>query len=104
MLVATHRELTSAHPQIRPISGGIEAMVSAALAAADGLDVYIDGGNLIRQAMDAGLVDELIITLAPVLLGEGHALFAGVMKRHALEFIGHHRYGSMVQLIAHPKR
>jgi dihydrofolate reductase len=48
-------------------------MVAQARAAAGGLDVYLDGGALVRQALDAGLVDEVTLTLVPVVLGEGSA-------------------------------
>ncbi len=103
VLVATHRVLDSVAPNVQPVAGDISEMVAAAREAAGDEDVNIDGGDLIRQAMDASLVDELIVTMVPVLLGAGHALFAGVTKRHALEFVGHHRFGgSMVQLHCRP--
>jgi dihydrofolate reductase len=47
--------------------------------------VYLDGGALVRQALDAGLVDELTLTIVPVALGAGVPLFAGVEKRHRLD-------------------
>ena len=103
VLVATHRALDAAAPTVRPVAGDVSELVAAAREAAGDRDVYIDGGDLIRQAMDAGLVDELIVTMVPVLLGAGHALFAGVTKRHTLEFVEHHRFGgSMVQLHCRP--
>ena len=37
--------------------------------------IYIDGGNTIQRFLAAGLVDELTITLIPVLLGSGIPLF-----------------------------
>ena len=37
--------------------------------------VYLDGGRLISQFLDAGLVDELTLTTVPVLLGSGKPLF-----------------------------
>lgn len=37
--------------------------------------VYIDGGKLISQFLAAGLVDDLTITIVPILLGKGQALF-----------------------------
>ena len=33
------------------------------------------------------------MTLVPVLLGAGYPLFAGVRKRHQLQFVRHQRYG-----------
>jgi dihydrofolate reductase len=37
---------------------------------------YIDGGNVIRQFIDAGLVDDLTLSIIPVVLGAGIPLFA----------------------------
>ncbi|HMR75287.1 MAG TPA: dihydrofolate reductase family protein [Polyangiaceae bacterium] len=105
VLVATHRELESPRAQVRRVSGDIRDLVGAALTAAAGKDVYIDGGNLIRQALDAELIDDVIVTLVPVVLGAGHALFAGSKRRHTMEFLGHHSFeGGMVQLHARPRR
>ena len=59
--------------------GGIEAALEQAKAAAGGLDVKIGGGiETVRQYLRAGLVDELHVALAPVVLGQGEALFAGI--------------------------
>lgn len=103
VLVATRRPLEPIHPWVRPIEGEIAHMVAAARAAAGARDVYIDGGDLIRQALDADLVDHLIVTMVPVVLGRGHPLFAGVAKRHSMELLGHHRFeGGMVQLHFRP--
>jgi dihydrofolate reductase len=55
---------------------GLEAALKEARAAAGSRDVGIwGGGNIIRQYLAAGLVDELEIHLIPVLLGEGVRLF-----------------------------
>lgn len=104
VLVATHRELTPAFPTVRAASGTIEELVAAAREAAGAEDVYIDGGNLIRQALDAGLVDELTVTLVPMLLGSGHPLFAGVARRHHLELVTQRDLGGgLVQLVLRPR-
>ncbi|MFO7563314.1 MAG: dihydrofolate reductase family protein, partial [Enhygromyxa sp.] len=100
ILVATHRPLPSPAPaSVRAASGSIAELVAAALEAAAGRDVYIDGGALIRQALDADLIDEMIVTLIPMILGAGHPLFAGVQRRHALELVEHAALdGGLVQL------
>ncbi|KAI9142425.1 dihydrofolate reductase [Paraphysoderma sedebokerense] len=43
-------------------------------------NVYIDGGNIIRQFLKARLVDEITVSLIPVLLGDGIALFKGITE------------------------
>jgi dihydrofolate reductase len=90
VLVATGRSLNASRPTVTAVSGDIEELIETARTAAKDNDVYLDGGNVIRQALDAGLVDEMIITFVPVILGSGHALFAGATKRHELQFRGHH--------------
>jgi dihydrofolate reductase len=61
------------------VTDGIESAVSQALEAAGGKHVSIAGGaDVIQQALRAGLVDELQIHVAPLLLGGGVRLFEGV--------------------------
>jgi dihydrofolate reductase len=68
---------------------GVEAAVERARAAAGDKDVTVMGGaDTIRQALEAGLVDELTIILAPVILGGGKRLFEGFTKSLELEHIG----------------
>ena len=61
------------------VTSGIEAALKAAKAAAGDKDVRIGGGvATIRQYLQAGLVDEMHLAIAPVLLGDGEALLSGV--------------------------
>ena len=46
------------------------------------------GADVIRQALDAGLVDELTIIVAPVILGGGKRLFEGFANSLDLEHLG----------------
>ena len=46
------------------------------------------GAHVIRQALEAGLVDELTIIVAPVVLGGGKRLFEGFSKSLELEHLG----------------
>jgi dihydrofolate reductase len=58
------------------ITDGIEAAVERAREAAGDRDVAIAGGaNAIQQALSAGLVDEMQVHVAPILLGGGTRLF-----------------------------
>ena len=99
VLVATHRALEPAAGSVRAASGTIHELVAEARRAAGELDVYLDGGELIRQALDAELIDELVVSIAPVILGGGRPLFAGASRRHALELVEQRDIGGgMVQL------
>jgi dihydrofolate reductase len=58
------------------VTGGIEAALEQARAAAGDKDVSVGGGaSIIQQYLRAGLLDELQIHVAPVLLGSGVRLF-----------------------------
>ena len=64
------------------VNDGIESGLAQARAVAGGRDVRIAGGaDLIGQYVDAGLVDEFTLSIAPVLLGEGVRLFDGSSPR-----------------------
>jgi dihydrofolate reductase len=61
------------------VTDGIEAALERARRAAGGKDVRLGGGvSTIRQYLQAGLVDEMHLAIAPVLLGAGEALLAGI--------------------------
>ncbi|HET6868515.1 MAG TPA: dihydrofolate reductase family protein [Solirubrobacteraceae bacterium] len=61
------------------VTDGFDAAYAQAVAAAGDLEVLIAGGaSTVRQAFAAGVIDELVLDVAPVLLGEGEALFQGV--------------------------
>lgn len=58
------------------VTEGIEVALEAAKRAADGGDVALGGGaDVARQYLAAGLVDELVLSVVPVLLGGGTRLF-----------------------------
>jgi len=105
VLVATHRPLAAAQPTVRAVSGSIEELIAEAKAAAKGRDVYLDGGALIRCATDAGLVDEITVTLIPIILGAGLPLFAGAGHRHPLDLVSARPIGGgLAELVYRPRR
>ena len=64
------------------VTGGILEALERARDAAAGQDVRIGGGaNTIQQYLRAGLVDEMHLAIAPVLLGRGEPLFQGLDLR-----------------------
>jgi dihydrofolate reductase len=58
------------------IDEDIEAAVARAKEAAGNKNVGILGAGLAKQCLDRGLLDEIVVHLAPVLLGDGVRLFA----------------------------
>jgi dihydrofolate reductase len=61
------------------ITDGIENALKRAKDAANGQDVRLGGGiAIIRQYLRAGLIDEMHLAIAPILLGSGEHLFAGL--------------------------
>ncbi len=61
------------------VTEGIQAALARATAAAGGKDVRLGGGMAtIRQYLQAGLIDEMHLALAPALLGAGENLWAGL--------------------------
>jgi dihydrofolate reductase len=87
--IVTHR------PEEEPPGGefkfvsGVQAAIEQARKAAGDKDVHVMGGAVtIRQALEAELVDELTIIIAPVILGGGKRLFEGSSKSMELEQLG----------------
>src|SRR4051794_20293658 len=85
--IVTHR------PEEQPESGftfvpGVREAVEQAVQAAGDRDVHVMGGaDVIRQAPDAGLVEELTLIVAPVILGGGKRLFEGFTRSLELEHL-----------------
>lgn len=57
------------------VTDGIESAVSQAKAAADGKSVGVHGADIIQQCLNAGLLDEIQVDIAALLLGSGVRLF-----------------------------
>lgn len=61
------------------VTGGIEAALAQAKAAAGDLDVKIGGGvSTVRQYLLAGAIDEMHLAVSPIVMGRGEHLFAGI--------------------------
>lgn len=100
VFVVTHR------PEEEPETGeftfvaGFEDAISRAKATAGDKDVSIGGGaDVIRQGLDAGVVHELHIIVAPVVLGGGKHLFEDFTKSIDLENLGvrQSRYATFIR-------
>jgi dihydrofolate reductase len=82
--VCTHRRLeVPAAADVRFVSGPVEAIVGEIEHQVSGHVWLVGGGALARQFVDAGALDELILFVAPVLLGTGISLFGGTLPASA---------------------
>jgi dihydrofolate reductase len=97
VLVATTRPLDPIAPTVRPVSGTPAQMLAEARAVAGGRDVYLDGGRLIQQYLDAGHIDEFIVTVIPVDLGGGIAFLAGEEQWRRLQMTASRIFPSGVE-------
>lgn len=93
--VCTHRRFdTMAGADVRFVSGDIRPVHAAMVESAGGKDVWVvGGGDLAAQFADAGLLDEVIVFIAPVTLGAGRPLFP---RPYDLELIEVARNGAFV--------
>jgi len=85
--ILTHRldEQPSAAPDMSFVGSLDEALARAREAAGDRDVQIMGGGDVIRQALAAGQVDELYVTVAPLVLGGGKRLFDGFEQTLELE-------------------
>ena len=101
VLVATHRPLAPIAESIGSAAGPICELIAKAKELALEKDVYLDGGDLVRQALQAELVDEITTTFLPILLGKGIRLFDNLESRAKLQFVNHSALeGGMLQVTA----
>jgi dihydrofolate reductase len=76
--VFTHRELEPANEHVSFVSGSPAEHRAVFEAAADGRDVWVmGGGGLAAEFAAAGMLDEVMVSIAPVTLGSGKPLFGG---------------------------
>src|SRR5262249_40882614 len=72
VFVLTHRPPDADHhPAVTFLSDDLSDAVATATNAAAGKNVIVFGANLAAQCLRASLLDELVIHLVPVLLGDG---------------------------------
>lgn len=83
------------------VTGGIHEALERAREAADRMDVRIGGGvDTIQQYLRAGLIDELHIAIAPLLLGGGERFFGEVdlpaLGYECVQFVGSEKAAHVV--------
>jgi dihydrofolate reductase len=96
-IVLTHRSVAPRHGEA--FFAGTPADLVAQLAEEGVRRVYVDGGEVVRQFMAADLIDELTLSIVPVVLGEGRRLFGPEAGEHRLQLVAVREFpGGMVQV------
>jgi dihydrofolate reductase len=98
--VFTHRDLPPIPgANITFVSGDVRPVHQAMVAAAKGRNVWlVGGGELVGTFADHGLLDELVLAIAPVTLGAGAPLLPRRLLSSRLSLEDVERLGSFVQV------
>lgn len=102
VFVLTHRPPESPAPGVTYLSGDIGEAVATARRAAGGKNVEILGADVAAQCLRRGLVDEILVYVLPVLLGDGIRFSAPGLPRIDLEPLGSTRSGDVTILRFRP--
>jgi dihydrofolate reductase len=96
-VVLTHGSYESRHGE--RFHAGDPAPLLAELRAGGVRRVYVDGGAVIRQFLRDGLIDDLTISIIPIVLGDGIPLFDASLPTRRLRLAGSQTFPSgLVQL------
>jgi dihydrofolate reductase len=76
MFVLTHKPPDPPDPEVTYLSGDIGKAVATALAAAGGKNLEVLGADVAGQCLRRGLVDEIMVYVLPVLLGDGTRFYS----------------------------
>ncbi|MBV9099550.1 MAG: dihydrofolate reductase family protein [Candidatus Dormibacteraeota bacterium] len=88
-VIVTHRPEEQPEGAGFTFINGVTEAVEQAKNLAGGKGVHImGGGDVIRQALDAGVVEQLSMIIAPVILGGGKRLFDGLRRSFDLQQLG----------------
>lgn len=98
MFLLSHRPLEPAHPGVTILSGDIEDAVATALDAAGDKNLEILGADVAGQCLEKGLVDEILVYLMPVLVGDGIPFSSRAHGHVGLELVDSKQSGSVTIL------
>jgi dihydrofolate reductase len=98
MFLLTHRPPDPPDPNVTVLTGDIGDAVATALAAAGGKDLEILGADVAGQCLRRGLVDEILVYVVPVLLGDGIRFSSPGLPRIDLEPLSSTRVGAVTVL------
>jgi dihydrofolate reductase len=98
LFVLTHRPPDEPEPGVTFLTCDLGEAVATAHAAARGRNLEILGADLAGQCLRRGLVDEVLVYVLPVLLGDGVRFSPGGLGRIDLEPLGTSRSGPVTML------
>ena len=98
MFVLTHRPPDPPDPDVTYLTGDIGEAVATALQAAGGKNLQILGADVAGQCLQRGLVDEILVNVLPVLLGDGIRFSAPGVARIDLEPVSSTQEGAITIL------
>jgi dihydrofolate reductase len=98
VFVLTHEPPEPPHPEVAFLTGDIGEAVATALDAAGGKDLEILGADVAGQCLQRGLVDEILVYVLPVLLGDGIRFSSPGLARIDLEPLDSTRSGAVTIL------
>ena len=104
VFVLTHRPPPEPERGVTFLSCGLEEAVATARAAAGGKTLEILGADLASQCFRAGLVDEVLVYVIPVLLGDGTRFSTSGLGRIDLEPFDNRQSGGVTLLRFHCRR
>ena len=98
VFVLTHRPPEPPDPELRFLTGDIGEAVATARSAAGGKNLEILGGDVAGQCLRRGLVDEILVYVLPLLLGDGIRFSPPGLPRVDLEPVSSTRSGAVTIL------
>ncbi len=103
--VFTHRDLPAIDgADVRFVQGDVEPVWQEMVAAADGKDVWVvGGGGLAADFAEAGHLDRLMLSIAPVTLGAGRPLFPRPFDLRLVELARHGVFACAIYDVVGPR-
>ena len=98
VFVLTHRPPDEPEPGVTFLTGELEEAVATARAAAGGKNLEILGADVASQCLQRGLVDEVLVYVLPVLLGDGVRFSTSGLGRIDLEPFSNEQSGAVTML------
>jgi dihydrofolate reductase len=98
VFVLTHRPPERPEPGVTFLTGDLAEAVATARAAAGGKNLEILGADVASQALQRGLVDEVLVYVLPVLLGDGIRFSTPTLGRTDLEPFSNTQAGPVTML------